>query len=362
MAKSNGVLGIGFGLALFWGAFPVLFWNEGRAVQMAQALAEGAAQVQSITTTALEPATEGKLVYVQGTAQTTETLTDAQLGVRSPAIRLQRQVELYQWREKRSSKDQGPDTISYVKEWSSQLIASDNYQFGHQNPTVFGAAGFELKPAHWQAQTVTLGVLRLADDLVRQMQPHALRLDNTAASGLPPELRRLAQVFDGQLYFGANPQTPAIGDLRVRYQYVPATAEVSVVAGQVGAALVPYQTSNGRLLALLGMGLVPASSLFAEAELANTIQTWLLRVVGFFMLMGGVQLIVSPLTGWLGQIPWLGSVLNAGISLVAAAVAGILALGTIAVAWFYFRPWLALGLGLLGVLLATWLYRRGKPA
>ncbi len=361
-SKQSGVLGIGLGLALFWGGFPVLFWNEGRAVQTAQALTEGAAEVQTVPGTAVDPAYEGRLVYVQGRAQTAEMLTDTQLGVRSPALRLQRQVEMYQWKEQRQQRDNQPDRVTYTQVWSDRLLDSGHYQAGHQNPGLLGVAGFELKAAHWTAQTVTLDAFRLADALVQQIPLQALRLEQAALTGLPPELRRRGQVFDGQFYFGATPQTPAVGDMRVRYQYAPAALEVSVVAGQRGATLVPHQTQNGQLLAFLKPGLVPAGSIFAEARTANTVQTWLLRGAGFFMLMLGIQLIISPLTGWLGQIPWLGSLLNAGISLVAAALAGILALGTVAVAWFYFRPWLALGLGVLGAVLMAWLYRRSRPA
>ena len=47
-------------------AFPVLFFNEGRAVKTAKALKEGAASVVSAQATRVDPANEGKFVHVFG--------------------------------------------------------------------------------------------------------------------------------------------------------------------------------------------------------------------------------------------------------------------------------------------------------
>src|SRR5580692_3300175 len=126
------IKGVLFGLVMFIVAFPVLFWNEGRAVQTAKSLEEGASEVVSVTADSVENTNEGKLVYVTGDATTTETLSDPEFGVTVSALKLQRVAEMYQWKESRNSHSEkkiggGETTVTsykYEKVWSPKLINS----------------------------------------------------------------------------------------------------------------------------------------------------------------------------------------------------------------------------------------------
>ena len=64
--------GILLGGVLFLVAFPLLFWNEGRAVHRAQALEEGSGMVISVAANSVDAANDGKLVHVSGKATTNE--------------------------------------------------------------------------------------------------------------------------------------------------------------------------------------------------------------------------------------------------------------------------------------------------
>src|SRR5688572_3055178 len=97
------IKGMLVGLILFVVAFPVLFWNEGRAVAREKALDEGSAAVVSVDAASVSPQNEGKLVHLSGKAQTGETLEDAQFGVRIGALRLLRKVSMHQWVEHEKS-------------------------------------------------------------------------------------------------------------------------------------------------------------------------------------------------------------------------------------------------------------------
>ena len=66
----------GGGLLLFLIAFPVLFWNEGRAVNDARRLEEGSKAVVSAPYDKIDPANEGKEICVAGEATTTDILGD----------------------------------------------------------------------------------------------------------------------------------------------------------------------------------------------------------------------------------------------------------------------------------------------
>jgi hypothetical protein len=93
-------------LLFFIIAFPLLWWNEGRAIQTARALQEGERTVIGVAAGPVDPANEGKLVHVMGRATIDETLKDAMFGVSANAIKLRRTVQMYQWTEKSSSQKQ----------------------------------------------------------------------------------------------------------------------------------------------------------------------------------------------------------------------------------------------------------------
>ncbi|MBV8315052.1 MAG: hypothetical protein JOZ53_08950, partial [Planctomycetaceae bacterium] len=77
----NAFLALPFGLILFLASFVVLFWNEGRSVRTAKALAEGQAAVVSIPSDRVDAANEGKLVHISGEATTDQTLEDPQFHI-----------------------------------------------------------------------------------------------------------------------------------------------------------------------------------------------------------------------------------------------------------------------------------------
>src|SRR6185436_7703500 len=68
--------GILVGLAFFAGSFPLLWWNEGRAVKTEKSLNEGQGAVISVPSDKVNPANNMKLVHLSGKATTSETLTD----------------------------------------------------------------------------------------------------------------------------------------------------------------------------------------------------------------------------------------------------------------------------------------------
>ncbi len=76
----------------------------------------------------------------------------------------------------------------------------------------------------------------------------------------------------------------------------------------------------------------------------NTTSTWMLRGIGFMMMWLGL----SAALGWVGRllniIPWIGSLIETGIGIVAALLAAICSLLTIALTWFIYRPVLSLAL------------------
>ncbi len=87
------------GLVIFVVSFPLLYWNESRAVRTARSLEEGAGSVINVGSDRVDPTRENKLVHVSGDVTTPATLTDSDFGVSVNALVLIRHVEMFQWLE-----------------------------------------------------------------------------------------------------------------------------------------------------------------------------------------------------------------------------------------------------------------------
>jgi hypothetical protein len=356
----DAIKGILFGLVLFAVSFIVLFWNEGRAVKTAKSLKEGASSVVSVDPGKLDSRNEGKLVHFTGLATTAETLSDPQFGISINAIRLQRQVQMYQWQQKEETRKQkklgGSEetikTYSYSQGWSGEAIDSSKFKTteGHANPS---KPLNDLAPV---AQTVTVGEFRLSPALVGQIkgtEPMPPLADKPA--GLGPEFQKTASGY----YRGSDPGKPQIGDLRIDFTIVrPQT--VSIVAQQAGNGLRGYVTKAGRTLEMLACGPHSSAEMFTVAQKENSTMTWILRLVGFLVMWAGLALILNPLKVIADVVPFIGDIIGMGIGLLTVLIALPLSLLTIAIAWIFYRPLLGIALLALAGVAVFMLVKRMK--
>jgi len=95
--------GVVVGALLLIAAFPLQFWNEGRAIDRAKALEEGAGAVVGVASATVVPGNEGELVHMIGQVTTNEVLADTDFPVSAKAIKLSRVVEMFQWKEESHS-------------------------------------------------------------------------------------------------------------------------------------------------------------------------------------------------------------------------------------------------------------------
>ncbi len=395
----NSLKGILAGLVIFVLAFPVLFWNEGRTVHRAKALAEGESVCEESPETP-DVALDGKLVHVTAEAVSDETLADDLFPVSVTGIRLRRVVEMYQWEEDSKSETKknlggSTDTVTtytYHKRWLDRAEDSSDFQeAGHDNPPM------PIDDAEVQASAVRLGGFELSDAVVGGIGGEkALAFDpgeggfqppfpaETAVIGgvvyLRPGLRRPAQDAGKTAPTNAAPETaadvtvatnaapeaavpsfataPEIGDVRVSFRYVP-NHTVSVVAKQTGSGLGAFQTKNGPVL-LVSDGAKTAEEMFAAAKSANKMIAWLIRLGGFLMMLFGVRMVLGPLEVLADVVPFIGRIVGFGTGLVAAIVAIPCTLVTIAIAWIAYRPVLGIALLVGAVASVVLLVRRGR--
>src|SRR5208282_5874032 len=313
------IKGVLLGIVMFIVAFPVLFWNEGRAVQTAKSLGEGAAKVVSVASDSVDTANEGKLVYVTGDATTTDTLSDHEFGVTVSALRLERAVEMYQWKESKSSHSQkklggGETTVTnykYEKVWSPKLINSGGFKqaSGHENPQ-----RMPITSATWTARSVTLGGFTLPEALIDKMdQTERFAANEQAASKSAPDTQKRFKLHEGGYYLGEDPAAAAIGDTKISFKVVrPAT--VSIVARQIQNTFEAYQATAGGSVLLLTYGTISPDAMFKTAEKSNRNLTWVFRLAGFLLMFIGLFLIFNPLAVVADLVPIVGSLLSAGVA------------------------------------------------
>ncbi len=357
--------GIIVGLILLIIGIALLFWNEGRAVKTYNTLKEGQGLVINVSADEADAANDGKLVHLTADATTEEILVDEDFGISANAIRLQRDVEMYQWKETEESETRkklggGEETVTtytYSKQWSSGLNDSSNFQQpeGHENPSEF-----PYDSMTWDAENVPVGAFYLSPDLISQLSDFAdLPVREIPEGAAWPEDATLSK---GGIYLGANPAQPQVGDVRIKFSVIE-PGPVSIVAAQNGDTFADYQTKAGGTIAMIVPGNVPAQQMFEDAIATNTLVTWLIRLGGFILIWIGFGLLFAPLSVLADVVPFFGNLVGAATGLIAFLLALAVALIVIALAWVFFRPLLAITLLVLAVVAAVFGFRafRKKP-
>lgn len=398
------------GLVLIVAATGLLYWNEGRTVKTGGAIGEAQMQtVQMGDISKVDPSFNGKVIYATGRADTKDMLQDPVFGVGQVAIKLDRDVEYYQWKEnsrteKRKKLGGGEETVTtytYEKVWTHSPIDSNNFK----DPDYIGINEVlaRIEDEQWVAPTVSFGAYTLPgflkngiggaqplqvvlQDQNRQeiaklislsrrylRQPGAVRpgvvgtVADVAARSVSGALVGEEDV-DGAsyvhsqgnvVYIGADPNSPHVGDVRVTFTQTP-PADVSIVAKVVGSTFDQFTASNGYTFSRLNMGTVSAETMFEGAKTENTVMAWILRVVGTFLVIAGLRMILAPLSVLADVVPLFGTIVGAGAGIVAFLLGLAWSLLVIAVAWIRFRPLLAGGLLAVVAALLALLYKRSR--
>ncbi|MEL7496958.1 MAG: TMEM43 family protein [Planctomycetota bacterium] len=238
-------------------AIPLLFWNEGRAVYRARTLAEGRGLVQeNISNERVDDTHEGALVHMSGTANSTESLSDETFGITvENAIRLDRIVEMFQWKEEQDSKTEkklggGTTTVTtfnYKKVWSEDSIDSSDFEPSERSNYGDGNPEMPFTSSTNYAKEVNFGAFQLSDQQVRSIsgsEKVAIDSLNDAVKNAP-NLEGIMVDRSG-FFVGLDPEKPAIGDMRIRFEEIGPT-DISFVYKQNGNSFAEYKTKDGSI-------------------------------------------------------------------------------------------------------------------
>lgn len=265
---------------------------------------------------AIDPSNEGRLVVVTGALGGAEKLADPDFGIQVNALRLRRRVWMYQWQDMGprsksaySVEDPNGNKTTYLKTetrdwttvWSEKILrprlahnASASVPVpgtplnvkiagtGHDNPPQMAVPAYSVDAAH-----VTLGAFTLAPELAKQID------DFKAIPIGPGDITRAnASIFEDTIYIGTDPNKPAIGDLKIRFESAsPETA--TVVAQQAGNNLIPYSLSGSATVAALKMGDSTATQMAGAFSKTESNQRLIVCVAGGVFIVLGIVIMKS---------------------------------------------------------------------
>jgi hypothetical protein len=351
--------GVLFGIVLFLASFVILWKNEGNLVDEYKKYGLIQKETVKADATKVEPNNNEKLVHLQGKVEVTQPAEDDLFKFTlANAVRIDRTVEMYQWKESSSSKSETKvggkkvtkTTYSYKEEWSSTYNNSSNFKKpkGHRNPPM------NYKSGNFTAKAAKLGAFSLSSSLISQISKsedvniEVAKFTATLPADLKDKLHKSGNQTEKTIYFG-DPNKPKTGDYRLSYKVVK-PGDATIIAKQSGNALTAYNIKSvGKSVEILRDGTLSVDDIVMSGEKGAKTFAWILRLVGFVCMAVGIYLIFNPLVVLADVLPFLGSLLGFGIGLFAGIIAFALSLVTIAIAWLAARPMVSIPLLVIGI-------------
>ena len=352
----NSFGGIIAGFLLVIAAIVGLFWNEGRAVNTARSLNEGAGLVMSIDPAQINPDANGKLVHFSGKLAATDLIKDTLFaGIEAPlgAVRLVRKVEMYQWQQSSDTKtkkkiggsEEKTTVYSYAKTWSENAIDSSSFKKPqeHENPPM------PAKSEEFGIKNGKVGAIGLAGKDFNNLGEEAILVpvkDKARIIKRQFSDARPVRVNGDSYLVSYNANKPRVGDVRITFK--SARVETLSVVGKLQDNKInAYKTTNGGSISMFRTGISSATEMFDGAISGNNMLTWMFRIAGFLGLIAGFKIIFS-IIGVIGDVvPIIGDVVRYATGFAAIALSAIIGTLVIGFAWIYFRP--VLGMIIIGV-------------
>lgn len=390
---SNSCMGIPMGIILFLVATALLWWNEGRAVRRAQDIKLVAKTAQSIGDISNANASlDGQLIHTTGTAATEDILSDDLFGIKTNALAIVRSAEYYQWQEneKHETKDKlggkQEETIIYTYErgWSPDPINSSQFKdpdYQDVNTVIWEIEDMRVIASNVGFGAYTLPEMFVSDIVSKQsgnVTPLMISADNPAlkqvnenvmkalGENVRPEAAQVkdslayVHVFGNQVYIGFNPSKPSIGDIRLTFEQLAPSCNISLIAVPSNGTFTTFKAKHDDSEYELRTGTWTLEQMIKQANDDNTTMTWILRILGVILVIAALKMIFSILVTLLQLVPFLASIMNLGVGLVCAVLGFVWSLIIIAIAWIFYRPILGISLLVIAAGLVYWLVIRGK--
>lgn len=312
-------------------------------------------------------------------------------------------------RDKLGGSEETITTYTYDKQWVSSPVNSSNFA-DPQYANIFNGVLASIENNALYAENVTFGAYKLpefiihsiggseaapisiTDDQLRQLDDQVARTvssfggryngvaaaqpqpqaqaqpqpqaqvaqnDSTANDSIkefvPVETNnkykaRYIHQGDGEIYIGASPSAPQVGDVRVAFTVVK-PHKISLISKVKGNTFQKYVGKNKKEFTRVESGDVSKEEMFAHQESENNMLKWGLRILGFIMVFLGLKGVFGFLVTIAKVVPFIANILNFGVNLICGIFAFVWSLLIIAIAWIFYRP--LIGIPLLLIIIGT---------
>lgn len=276
------------------------------------------------------------------------------------------------------------------QEWETMLLKSSGQEQAvvEQAVTSVAAAVSEQKPeveAKPQAESsssanaavAAAGEVSVKPEITREAVNPQTNVANVAESAVvgktevnqaeskkpaanPVAKRELFHVNNDGAYIGLFPANPEVGDVRIKISKTEPSV-ISILAKVNGSTFERYMAQNGKDISLVMSGEVSAENMFASAHSSNSTIAWVLRVVGTLLVIVALKTMFSIVVTIFKVLPFLSSIVGAGVGIVVFVIGVSWSLLVVASAWLFYRPLIA-GVLIALVIAAIWFLKNRAKA
>lgn len=312
------------GVVMFFGSFGLLYWNEGRTDLSSVAVNAVRLDPQTVSSEA-----EGQLVSVTGEVASDAAIGDDLFLAEGSYLLVERNVEMYAWveetEEETSTNVGGSETTTttynYVKEWTANPKQESEFEYpeGHENPEL------TIESDAWTVNEFKVGEYAVDGGVDMPAASDLSLTEEIVSLSSGADLANSSYIFLGNGTL-ANPQ---LGDVRVSYTVLEPGFTGTVMGELQDGTIKNYTDVEGNSIWRLFTG----SHDEAIATLHNefVVMTWILRLVGFFLMWFGLMSVFGPLATLLDILPVFGSTTRFLVGLVTFPIALVLSAVTIIV-------------------------------
>lgn len=321
---------------------------------------------------------DNRLVFLVDVMTIDQPIVDPQLGLELKAIKAVRKVESYQPgrnTQKVGSSKKGPlkrfvgaveKDLSRSANGSSQSDAANRGWLPGQLPAsrlvaVRGRVGGAVGEATFLSDSASMIGLKLSPQLVASASTHIVLSPEQieGVDALKNVIKGPVHVGSEYIFFGAAPQAPHPGDVRIHYEVAP-IGTYSVMAQKKDDVLDLRRTSDGQALSFVRHGpvvLVEISNLVDEGHEFNIYSQRGIAIVIFFI---SLMMILVPLGRLSSMSPLLREVIDLFNPFMTFAVSTFAISAVVFCSWITYRADLAIATLVFGcafMVLATWISR-----
>ena len=325
----NSFSGVLFGIVFIIVGTILLFWNESNNVKNLKTVKEIDDQAIFVDSTNIASENENKLIVTNGNLNVADDIvSDSVFNVGIKTAKLERVVEMYQWKEESSEDNNDNKTYSYSKEWATSINDSSTFHDSrYSNPT-----SMPYVSETFVANNVSVGEFNLTTEQKKSMSVNET-LNMLNISNIPQGFNKTEKYITNS----NNISSPEIGDIRISYHYNNWT-DATVLAVQSGTTFKDFLSSAGKSINRIDKGKLSKTEMVQNITNENNMVKWIIRGVGTIIIILGYSAVIGPLTTLTSFVPILGSLVGSVLSTVMFLIGLIHSLVIIMIAWIMFRP------------------------